>query len=248
MKYLYLLLLLPMLLLASACKKDNPVVSPPKAAAVKPRANDSISFVIDGKWYNPSSDTTYFGPLYGNKGTNLRLSDKPGDWFLRSWQANKYWAGAADSVQYFTGCDFRTSRFGATFCFIKNYNIAETIKSGGMQVPKTTENYYAIKDYTYAADFGREAKDEGVAITIGNYNKGGSSFSPLQINKKSKLTTDSQKGSSFKIIKIEEVKGTDYIILEATFEANLYNEEEESIKVTNGFLRLRTLKYGFRYQ
>lgn len=230
----------------ASCKKDNPVTKKPDTPA-KLAANDSVSFVVDGKLYATSSLTTYFSQMYGNRGTNLKLSDKPGDLYLSSGQANKYWVGSADSVQYYSGNKIQTSDFGITFSFIKNYKKENMMQRGSFYLPNLNEKYYDVKSYPYAIDFGRQGKDEGVAIEWGNYKKGGSSFSPLSINQSSKLTADSQTGSSFKITKIEEVKGTDYIILEATFEANLFDEKEQPIKISQGFLRLRALKYGFRF-
>lgn len=230
----------------ASCKKDSPVIKKPETPA-KLSANDSVSFVVDGKLYATSSLTTNFSQMYGNKGTNLKLSDKPGDLYLSSGQANKYWVGSADSVQYYSGNKIQTNDFGISFSFIKNYKRANLMQRGGFYVPNLYENYYAAKSYPYAIDFGRQGKDEGVAIEWGNYQKSGSSFSPLSINKSSKLTADSQTGSSFKITKVEEVKGTDYVILEATFEANLFDEKEQPVKISQGFLRLRTLKYGIRF-
>jgi hypothetical protein len=242
-----LLLSFAILLLASSCKKDNPTIKTPEVLTVKRSVNDSVSFVVDGKLYTSNSISGDFSnSLYGNSGTNLKLSDKPGDWSI-SGPDYKYWVGAADSVQYYSGCRMRTNDFSAAFWFIKNYKRADIMKRGTFYVPNTTEKYYAIKNYSYATDFGREGKYDGVALSWGNYEIGGSSFSSLSINEKSKLTADSQNGSNFKITKIEEVQGTDYVILEATFEVNLYNEKEEPIKVTKGFLRLRTLKYGNRF-
>jgi len=233
-------------MLMASCKKDSPVIKNPEAPA-KLSVNDSVSFIIDGKLYATNSITSYFSSMYGNSGTNLKLSDKQGDFYRSSWQANKYWVGAADSVQYYSGSKIQTDDFGITFWFIRNYKRANMMQRANFYVPNLYENYYSVKSYPYAIDFERQGKDEGVAIKCGNYKKGGTSFSPLSINEKSNLTADSQKGSSFKITKVEEVKGTDYVILEANFEANVFDEKEQPIRISNGFLRLRTLKYGIRF-
>jgi hypothetical protein len=58
------------------------------------------------------------------------------------------------------------------------------------------------------------------------------------------LGPESQRDSKFKVLKIEEIKGTDFIRIEAVFEGNLFDKNEQPVKITNGFLRLTVLKYG----
>ena len=249
MKNLYFLLFLAIILVASSCKKDSPVA--PKNTGprkVTEAVNDSVSFVVDGKFYANPSDYTPFSFAFGNKGTDLKLSSTPGDWFL-SGNNNMYWVGAADSVQYFSG--FKTllnnNSAGIEFSFIKNYRRANILYSGSFYVPNTYENFYALGDNKYAVDFGREGKEQGVAISLGTGGKSLTSFSQLWISDASTLTAESQQNSSFKITKIEAVKGTNNIIIEATFEANLFDKDEKPVKITNGFLRFTTLKYGNRF-
>jgi len=249
-KNLYFLLPIAAILLVSSCKKDSPVITKtPDVAVVKRLNTDSVSFIVNGKLYTNSSDYGYFSREYGNSGTNLKLSSSPGDWYISGGKKDTYWVGTADSVQYHSSslATLKGDDGGIRFAFIKNNKRANMLLRGAFYVPNINENLYTLNDYKYAIDYGREGKDDGVAITFLNAGQIMSSYSPISINAKSTLTAESQKDAKFKITKIEEVKGTDNVIIEATFEANLFDKDEKPTKVTNGFLRLTTLKYGVRF-
>lgn len=246
------LLLLPLLvvLLATACKKDEVFVEP-EIPVVKEHGflTDSISFTLEGKRYTNelAEPQSLFPRGASNRGTNMRLSTVEGDWYLSS--GGKYWVGAPDSVQYGS---FSTTRLNQDAGeieveFVKNLRRSNLLYIGAFYYPRFENNYYTAGDYKYALDFGREGKDEGVAIRLSLSTLGKlTSYSPNYLFQESKLTAESQLNSTFKVLKVEEIKGTDYVIIEARFEVNLFDEKENPVKITEGYFRISALKCGNR--
>ena len=113
-----------------------------------------------------------------------------------------------------------------------------------MYAPKIETEVITLGDQHYALDYEREGKDEGIAISLNLNGLNLTSYSPLRIRIPSSLSAESHRDSKFKILKIEDLKGTDFMRIEAVFEGNLFDENEKSVKITNGFLRLTVLKYG----
>ena len=250
MKKIYTLLPLLAILLISACKKDEVIVEP-EIPVVKEQGflTDSISFTLGDKRYTNEYKPNSLAPRgASNRGTNMKLGTVKGDWYL-SHGADGYWVGAADSVQY---SSFSTTRLNQDVGeieveFAKNFRRSNILYIGALYYPRFEDDYYALGDYKYALDFGREGKDEGVAIRLSLSTFGKlSSYSPFNLNKESKLTVESQLNSTFKVLKIAEIKGTDYVIIEARFEVNLFDENENPVKVSEGYFRISTLKCGNR--
>jgi hypothetical protein len=50
--------------------------------------------------------------------------------------------------------------------FVKNFRRSNLLYIGAFYYPRFENNYYTAGDYKYALDFGREGKDEGVAIRL----------------------------------------------------------------------------------
>ena len=251
MKNLYFLLLLGVVLFAPSCKKNIPVTpQKPEAATNVHIVSDSVSFTINGKLYtnslNPSSFT--FGE-FGNKGTNLKPSSMPGDWYIR--RGNTYWVGSADSVQYYSAYQavLKNNDGVIKFSFVKNDSRANMMKIGSFYLPKTNQGFYTLGEYKFTTDFEREGKYDGVAISFGALK----SNTQAEIFEEPTITAEDQKGSIFKIIKIEDaegielLKGEPSVIIEASFAANLFDKDQKPIKITNGFLRFTAQKYGNRW-
>lgn len=247
MKKLHILLPLAALLLGSSCKKQDPVTVPeiPEVVTKSPFLKDSTSFTINGKQYTNALTNPGRSRGYGNRGVNLQLSNTNGEWSISAGY-NEYWVGSADSVQYASNSStwLKNSEGAITVSFIKKYKRDKALKLGNMYFPRTGVLFYTLGDYPYAVDFERAGKDEGVAIALSVNKEPLTSYSQLSINKESKLTAESQVKSKFKILKIEEIKGTDFVVLEATFEATLFDKNENPIKVTDGFFRITTAKAG----
>lgn len=251
MKKLHIILPLAGVLLGSACKKQATVVAPEPPEVITKSAflQDSTSFTVNGKHYTNELINPGFSRGYGNRGVNLQLGTKDGDWSISTGN-NEYWVGSADSVQYASDSQtmLKNSEGAIKVSFIKKYKREKTLKLGSMYYPRTGDQFYTLGDYRYAIDFERTGKDEGVAIALflSSQMLTLTSYSPLSIYKKSKLTAESQSKSKFKILKIEEIKGTDFIVLEAAFEATLFDGNENPVKITDGFFRITTPKTGER--
>lgn len=247
MKKLHLLLPLAAVLLASSCKKKDDVSAPESPEVITKSAfrPDSTSFTIDGKRYTNALINPSASRAYGNRGVNLQLSTTPGDWSIGV--GNNYWVGDPDSVQYYSSTKTSLEKSGsAVFSFIKKYRRANALKLGNMYLPNTGSEFFTLGDTPYAVDFERGGRDEGVAIELLVNNEKLTTYSQVEIYDKSKLTAESQKTSKFKILKIEEIKGTNFIVLEASFEATVFDKNEHPVKVTDGFFRITTPKNGER--
>lgn len=243
MKKLQLILPVALVLLASSCKKNNAVTIPELVATKKHFAPDSSSFTVNGKTYS-------FGPYgslsrgTGNRGTNMKLSTKNGDWSISN--GRDYWVGAADSVQFYKSYEnsLDNAQGSIRFSFIKNYKRASLVYNGILYAPKIESEVITLGDQNYALDYERQGKDEGIAINLSLKELNLTSYSPLRIQIPSSLGVESHRDSKFKILKIEDVKDTDFMRIEAVFEGNLFDKNEKPVKITNGFLRLTVLKYG----
>lgn len=249
MKKLRILLPLVAVLLGSSCKKQNPITAPeiPEVITKSAFLPDSTSFTVNGKHYINRLIRPASSRGYGNRGVNLQLSPTDGEWSI-SFGNSEYWVGSADSVQY--SSDSRTWLKGdegfIEVSFIKKYKRERALKLGSMYFPRIGDQFYTLGDYRYAVDFERTGNDEGVALRLSVNNETLTSYSQLSINNKSKLTAESQRNSKFKILKIDEIKGTDFVVLEATFETTLFDKNENPVKVTDGFFRITTPKTGER--
>nr|WP_067062578.1 hypothetical protein [Mucilaginibacter sp. L294] len=252
MKSFYAFLLLAVVLFTvSSCKKSSPVTpQKPNVDTQEHVVNDSVSFTINGKRYtnllNPPSFTLN---EFGNRGTNLKPSNTPGDWYIG--RGNTYWVGNADSVQYYSAYTavLQNNEGVIKFSFIKNNSRANMLKLGSFYLPKMNEDFYTLGKNKYATDFEREGKEQGIAISFGDLK----SNTQAEIFDKPTITAEDQTGSTFKILKIEDVKGVELlrgmpsVIIEASFEANLFDKDKNPIKITNGFLRFTAIKYGNRW-
>lgn len=247
MKKFQILLPLAAVLLGSSCKKQDPVAAPEAPEVIKKSAflQDSTSFTVNGKHYTNALINPGFSRGYGNRGVNLQLSTTNGEWSIAAGN-NEYWVGSADSVQYSSDSKtmLKNNEGVIKVSFIKKYKKEKALKFGSMYYPRTGDQFYTLGDYHYAVDFERTGKDEGVAIELSVNNETLTSYSQLLMYKESKLTAESQSKSKFKILKIEEIKGTDFVVLEASFEATLFDKNENPVKITDGFFRITTPKTG----
>ncbi|NRF39331.1 hypothetical protein [Pedobacter foliorum] len=248
MKNLRFLMPLVAVLLVSSCKKKDTVAAPEPPEEIKksPFLPDSTSFTINGKRYTNALITPGTSRGYGNSGVNLQFGNTNGEWSIGS--GDGYWVGEVDSVQYssISKTKLEHDEGAITVSFIKKYKKVNISKLGSMYYPKVGDNFFTLGDYPYAVDYERTGKDEGVAINLFLNSHTLTSYSQLSISTPSQLTAKSHSNSKFKILKIEEIKGTDFIILEAAFEATLFDKNENGVKVTDGFFRITTPKHGER--
>ncbi|QXV67082.1 hypothetical protein INP83_08375 [Mucilaginibacter sp. 21P] len=238
-------------LTAISCKKSD-TVTPSKTdlAVGESTIQDSVSFTLNGKSYiNLLNPTSYTFNEFGNKGTNLKPTTTPGEFYIG--RGNTYWVGSPDSVQYYSAYEavLQNKAGVIKFSFIRNNNKLDVVKMGSFYLPKTNEDFYKVGDYQYATDFEREGKEQGIAISFGSLK----SNTQSEIYDQPTLTAQDQKGSMFRIKKITELKGDQLlygapsVMIEAIFEVNLFDKDKNSVKVTNGFLRFKAIEYGNRW-
>ena len=229
MKNKHLLGIAIALLFFAACKKDNPITEPPAIEKEDPLeyAKDSISYSIDGITYKLSDFSSFSGA------SNRQPYSK-----VDSIVNNGYYiSGIKDSVLYSRIYGIYTDGQKVDVIFIKTYSKASMVQSVILR-PKDVMDLFTVGTRNYALDYGRDNIQNGVAISLyGGFNTFSSqSFrTPL-------LSPDAQKNSKFEIISLKKLKsGTS--ILEAKFNATVYNEKNVSKKLENGYLRLVMSKY-----
>lgn len=244
MKRIFILCSAAALFCLAACKKETlppDPVAPTTPAEEKMDYTNRSSFTINGKLY--TSNSTDFGGV-GNYGTNLKIDTaKENTLSSGNWSAfsnGKYWTGSKDSLQYYR---FYTLYIDGgskiVFSFIKNYNKNQLKRGGALFTPSDNFSVFAPGQYNYALDFERESKQDGIAIKI----LGGSTINTMAtydtstIGIQNTFDPGSQANSKFKITKFEKIKNGIYL-LEASFEANLFDKDQHPVKLENGSLKL----------
>lgn len=231
MKFKSLLGLAIALFFFAACKKDNPINEPPVTIEKEDPleyAHDSISYSIDGITYKLSQYSSLSGA------SNMQPYSK-----VDSIIDNAYYiSGIKDSVLYSRNYGLYNDGQRANIIFIKTYNKASMLQSLILR-PKDIMELFTVGTRNYALDYGRDNIQNGVALSISDGYKtyGSESFrTPPQ------LGADAQKNSKFEITSLKKLKSGTYI-LEAKFNATVYNKKNASKKLENGYLRLVMSKY-----
>lgn len=245
MKNIRLILPSLVLLFLFSCKKDVPVVEDITPDIVnsditaEPSFKNSVSFTVAGKLYE-GSEINNFG--MGNLETNVQfIPEKKAD---QEGKSQSYWTSAKDSLQYFRSFHFiiGQDRSSLELNFIKNYKKTELIRRNGhVYIPNDFTALFSTGMRNYATDFQKEGKLEGIAMAFSNSSVSSlplQSYSPFFLSDKSSVGALDQKNSSFVITKLEKLK-EDYYLLEATFEANVYDKEAKPVRIEKGFLRLK---------
>jgi hypothetical protein len=231
MKNKHLLGIAIALLFFAACKKDNPITEPPVIEKEDPLeyAKDSISYSIDGISHKFSESSSFYSAV------NSQPYSK-----VDSIVNNAYYiSGIKDSVLYSRKYGFYNDRQYVDVIFIKTYNRASMLQSVILR-PKDMMDLFTVGSRNYALDYERDNIQNGVGINISGGFKTYDSNSfrtPL-------LSADTQKNSKFEITSLKKLKSGTYI-LEAKFNAMVYDEKNVSKKLENGYLRLVMSKYDF---
>ncbi|NII85822.1 MULTISPECIES: hypothetical protein [unclassified Pedobacter] len=215
----------------AACKKDNPIIEPPVVIEKEDPleyAHDSISYSIDGITYKLSKYSSLSGA------SNRQPYSKVDSIVNYGY----YISGIKDSVLYSRIYGIYSDQQKVNVIFIKTYNKASMLQSLVLR-PKDIMDLFTVGQRNYALDYGRDNIQNGVAISISDGFKtyGSDSFrTPPQ------LSADAQKNSKFEITSLKKLKSGTYV-LEAKFNAMVYNEKNVSKKLENGYLRLVMSKY-----
>jgi hypothetical protein len=105
-------------------------------------------------------------------------------------------------------------------------------------VPKDLTDIFKVGTKNYALDFDRDNKQNGVALSIRHNNISYKTYGSDSFRTPPLLSPDAQKGSKFEVINLKELKSGAYI-LEAKFNARVFDEFKNSLQLENGYLRLR---------
>lgn len=224
----------------SACKKES-IPNTPKPIAEK-ILSDSISFGINGKQYIFNN---LYGAGFGNRQVNIKqspviIADRQPAYITGGY----YWYGEKDSTLYsaFYKLNADKQQGDLQVSFSKKFRNTQLI---------VDQQFLKIKDYfsllrfgkqTFSVDLDKENSMDGIAIDFNNSNLSGNLSTTIpgfSILVRSNLGKNIQDNSLFEITKIEKLEGNQYLI-EANFEVNLYDKNEQLYRAKNGFLRITT--------
>ncbi|RBQ10342.1 hypothetical protein [Pedobacter miscanthi] len=215
----------------AACKKENPIIESPIVIEKEDPleyAHDSISYSIDGITHKVSKYSSFYS-------AENRQPYSKVDSIVKS---TYYISGIKDSVLYTRKYGISNNGQNVNVIFIKTYKKALMLQSLVLR-PKDIMDLFTVGTRNYALDYERDNIQNGIAINISDGFKtyGSDSFrTPPQLN------ADAQKNSKFEITSLKKLKSGTYI-LEAKFNARVYNEKNESKNLENGYLRLVMDKY-----
>lgn len=218
------------LLLFAACKKNSPLPDP---IVEKPDplefAGDSASYMIDGK-------LSIVNKVNSGGGLNLQPNSKV-DSIVNG---NHYYiSGDKDSVLYGRRYDIHDSEYDNTisFFFLKKYH-KNAMEGNGFLRPKNVIDLYSVGKYNYTLDFNRDNSQNGIALEVGQQNSGYKTYGSDSFREPQVLKPDAQSQSTFEITNLKRLKSGGYI-LEAKFNAVIFDGDYKRRKIENGYVRLK---------
>jgi hypothetical protein len=232
LKYLTFIIVLSGFL---SCKKSidaEPVNTEPKSQTP---ISDSVSINLDGKQY-VFKDFYSYGT--GNRQTNVKPypDSIPGRKYAYE-TAGKFWYGEKDSTMYSTYFESASNEYAIfDIYFNKRYAKTEMVRGTFLWVPKDQREIFKTGKKSFANDFEKENRLDGIVMELSIAGKQLSSATPGFSIAVQSHKTDLQKDSNFEITKLEQIEGDKYYI-EAEFAMNLFDEQEKLYRVEKGFLR-----------
>ncbi len=218
------------LFIFAACKKEKPLNEQIATEKEDPLeyARDSISYSIDGITYNLSKFSSFYG--VGDSQPYSKV-DSIVDYAY-------YISGIKDSVLYSRKYGIYNDQRKVDVIFIKTYNKASLLQGLTLR-PKDVMDLFTVGSRNYAIDYGRDNIQNGIALSISD---GFKTFGSESFRTPPQLSSDAQKYSKFEITSLRKLNSGTYI-LEAKFNAMVFNEKNESKKLQNGYLRLVMSKF-----
>ena len=239
MKITHYSLIALIIICASSCKKNtSETLHETKTEVI---LKDSVSFIVNNTQYVFNEKNT-FG--VSNRAVNIKPSKtliKDGKLGIET--GGVYWYGTKDSTMYSVFQRLGSNKLGEEFgiSFNKRFSDNQLHKSAALLVPKDNAEIFRLGKIPFAVDLDKENTMDGISIDFRapGLTKNLSTVIPgFSILVRSGLKKDIQDNSSFEITKIEKIQDSTYL-LEAKFELNLFNTDEQLYRVKNGFLRLR---------
>ncbi len=242
MKHLQLSFLVFLLIIASCKKSKVEVEEPTRYTDIQ--YTDSVSFSINGKDY---MSTDRYSSGWANRQVNIKRSDtlitgRKAEYMIGGF----YWYGEKDSTLYSISAGF-VDDAPIKISFHKKFGNNE-MKGNNFLYPSGSSLIFNKGEQPFAVDLNLENTMEGVSIEV--YTKELKDLLSTYIPGFSRLTDSklpraSQEESSFEVTKLQLLENGIYLV-EARFEANLFDDQAKMYKLKNGFLRLKT--YMKRYQ
>lgn len=226
MKFKNLLWLAVTVLLFTGCKKDKVFTEQPALIddeAALEYAKDSIAYTIDGVAYTLSKYTSHRST--GNRQPHSKIDSIVNYTY--------YISGRHDSVLYSREFLISNDSLNVNIIFAKTYSKTAMWRAF-LWMPKDVMSLFSLGSRNYILDYGRDNIQNGVAFQISN---GFKTFGSESFRTPPQLSPDAQKDSEFEITKLRKLKSGTYI-LEARFNAVVFNDKNESRKLENGYLRL----------
>lgn len=209
----------------AACKKDiKTPVSPVKTNPVVFQA-DSASYTIDGKTYT-----------LDNQGA-VEVGNTEADRKLDSVADNNHYyiSGNKDSIFFYRTFNLRSSKTGdgMALSFFKKY-AAKDMVSQLIYYPVNQADLFKTGDYQFGTDFTRENATNGVALAV---NGIGQTYSNAILGTPSAISPASENGASFEILNFKQIENDQYL-LEAKFNAMIFDSNGPAKQLTNGYVRI----------
>ncbi len=218
----------------SACKKEQQLIEQPIAIEKDDPmeyAHDSVSYSIDGITYNVSKFSSYSGSSNSQPYSKVDSIVNYNHYYI---------SGIKDSVLYSRKYGIYNDQHNVGVIFIKTYHKASMLQSLILR-PINVLDLFNVGTRNYALDFGRDNIQNGVAL---NFSDGFKTYGSDSFSTPPQLSLDAQKHSKFEITSLKQLKSGTYI-LEAKFNAMVFNQKNESKRLENGYLRLVISKIDF---
>lgn len=214
----------------TSCKKQelDYTETPPDQQENLIVLKDSASYTIDGKVYTCDNFDS-FGK--GNVKANLD-------------SVTGYWA--TDTIMYYSEFSLdkhrdedRSDDGYIRAIFIKKYEKSQLVSSPSIPAilhPKNIVDHYAIGPYHYAQDFEKYNRQNGVNLILRKVK--GSEIEMLYTQLPNRIIADSNHNVSFEITRFDAIGDGSYL-LEAKFDAIMFDVNGTSSRVENGYIRYR---------
>ncbi|RYY34029.1 MAG: hypothetical protein EOP46_14745 [Sphingobacteriaceae bacterium] len=228
-----------------SCKKETKPSSPetvnPIPADKTPLPQDSISFTIQEEKYVFSNIKT---AGVGNLAMNIKPFKEVKDIGKLAYETGGYyWYGEPDSTLYSLFFEMLSDDYNNRLSVSFNKKFKDSDLQKGTSLRKLTNNIIMFEPgkLPYAVDIEKENTLEGICIDFSGrrLNLNASTRVPgFSILVRSDLDNNIQSNSTFEITSLKHVRDEIYII-EAKFEANLFDEQENAYRLKNGYMRIK---------
>jgi hypothetical protein len=232
LKFLSFILVLSGIL---SCKKSIDTEPINTELELRPAILDSMSFELDGKQYHFAND---YSAGIGNMQTNIKpYADSIPGRKLANETAGKFWYGDKDSTMYTSYFGFISKENASLkIYFNKKYATSEMVKGIFLWLPKDQREIFITGKKSFAIDFEKENRFDGIVLELWNGSSQLSSATPGFSIAVQSHKTDIQNNSTFEITKLEQIEGDKYYI-EAEFAMNLFDNQEKLYRIEKGFLK-----------